>query len=97
MPSLLYDPDYCRQRADQVRQLAKLMSSTTGHAEMLKIATDYDVMARLAEARPSLDMLSGRTTIKPAVPHKARSTAGLNSAPANAVSWVAPLRRIFGK
>ena len=73
MPSLLYDPDYCRQRADQVRRLAKLMSSSIGHAELLKIAADYDLMARLAEARPSLDMLSGRTTTQPAVPHKARS------------------------
>ena len=50
-PSLLDDPDHCRLRAQEMRDLASRIGKESARAELLKMAEDYEQMARRAEER----------------------------------------------
>jgi hypothetical protein len=51
MPSLLDDPNQLRHRAQEMRDLASRMALESARAEFLKMAKDYEQMARRAEQR----------------------------------------------
>ena len=50
-PSLLDDPDHCRHRAQEMRDLASRIGSDAARDEFLKMAEEYEEMARRAEER----------------------------------------------
>ena len=52
MPSVfLNDPQHWRDRADQMRALASESSDPESRTIMLRVANDYDLLARRAERR----------------------------------------------
>jgi len=52
MPSVfLNDPQHWRDRADQMRALAGESSDPESRTIMLRVANDYDLLARRAERR----------------------------------------------
>jgi len=52
MPSVfLNDPQHWRDRADQMRALASESSDPESRTMMLRVANDYDLLARRAERR----------------------------------------------
>jgi hypothetical protein len=52
MPSVfLNDPQHWRDRADQMRALASESSDPESRTIMLRMANDYDLLARRAERR----------------------------------------------
>ena len=50
-PSLL-DPDYCRQRAAEVRQLAEEFADDSLRQILLQMAESYEAMAMLGAPAP---------------------------------------------
>jgi len=49
--SHLDDPEYWRDRAEQVRALADQVSNQTARDAILRIVTDYELLADRAQAR----------------------------------------------
>jgi len=49
--SYINDPEHWRQRAEETRTLAEAMSDETSKHMMLKIAEDYEKLAKRAEQR----------------------------------------------
>ncbi|MBV9289697.1 MAG: hypothetical protein JO288_18115 [Hyphomicrobiales bacterium] len=50
-PSLLYDPEHWRSRAEEARTIAEQMMDRDAIATMLKVAEQYEEMAQKAERR----------------------------------------------
>ena len=50
-PSLVNDPAHWRQRAQEARTVADQLSDLQAKAAMLRIADDYERLAKRAEAR----------------------------------------------
>jgi hypothetical protein len=48
---LLYDADYWLSRAEKTRVIAELIPHAESREAMLRIAKDYEAMAKLAEQR----------------------------------------------
>jgi hypothetical protein len=51
MPSMINDPDHWRARAEAARALAELLSDKLAKRTMLRIAKDFDRLAKRAESR----------------------------------------------
>jgi hypothetical protein len=61
MPSsLINEPEYWRARAEEIRALADDMKNPDAQKTMLKVADDYDRLAKRAEARAVGLMHSGQ-------------------------------------
>jgi hypothetical protein len=50
-PSFIHDPAHWRQRAEQARTIADQMNDAEAKGMMLKIAEDYEKLAKRAEVR----------------------------------------------
>ena len=50
-PHFINEPEHWRKRAEEARTLADQMNDPQSRQAMLRIATDYDHLARRAEAR----------------------------------------------
>lgn len=51
LPVFLNDPQHWRDRADQMRALASETSDPESRTIMLRLANDYELLARRAERR----------------------------------------------
>jgi hypothetical protein len=51
-PSRINDPEYWRRYAHDARTLAKQIGDPQAHVAMLRIADDYERVAKRAEGRP---------------------------------------------
>jgi len=49
--SVANDPEHWRQRAEEARAIAELMTDMPSREAMLRIAADYDRLAKRAEDR----------------------------------------------
>jgi len=50
-PSFIHDPAHWRQRAEEARTIADQMADREAKGMMLKIAEDYEKLAKRAEER----------------------------------------------
>jgi hypothetical protein len=50
-PSFIHEPAHWRKRAEQARTIADQMNDAEARSMMLKIAEDYEKLAKRAEAR----------------------------------------------
>jgi predicted Rossmann-fold nucleotide-binding protein len=54
-PTLMDDPKHWRARAEEIRTLAEDMNDLESRRTMLRIADDYEKLAKRAEQRVSRD------------------------------------------
>jgi hypothetical protein len=54
MPTLINNPKHWRDRADEARAIADMMSDTVARSTMFEIAAGYDRLAERAEQRKVL-------------------------------------------
>ena len=50
-PKLIHDPRHWRDRAEEARAMAAAMGDAAAAAQMLRVAEDYEKLARRAEER----------------------------------------------
>ena len=52
-PSPIDDPAQWRQKADEARRMADQLADPEAKQTMLEIAASYELLAKIAEARPT--------------------------------------------
>ena len=60
MSSLLDDPEHWRSRAEEARSVAEQLSDPEAKRTMLRIATEYELLAEQAERQPTKESSAAR-------------------------------------